>query len=38
MPRRVPDLRKVSDLIGYETRHTLDDILTEVIEDIRRRI
>ncbi len=38
MPRRLPDLRKVSGLIGYETRHTLDDILTEVIADIRRRI
>ncbi len=38
MPRRLPDLGKVADLIGYQTKHTLDDILTEVIADIRRRI
>ena len=38
MPRRLPDLRKVADLIGYRTEHTLDDILVEVIADIRRRI
>jgi len=38
MPRRLPDLRKVADLIGYETKHTLEDILVEVIADMRRRI
>ena len=38
MPRRLPDLRKVADLIGYQTKHTLDDILSEVIADMRRRI
>ena len=37
MPRRLPDLRKVADLIGYQTKHTLDDILVEVIADLRRR-
>ena len=38
MPRRLPDLRKVADLIGYQTKHTLDDILSEVIADMRHRI
>jgi UDP-glucose 4-epimerase len=37
MPRRVPDLHKINALIGYETKHTLDDILTQVIEYFRRR-
>ena len=37
MPRRLPDLRKIADLIGYQTKHTLDDILVEVIADLRRR-
>ena len=37
MPRRVPDLTKVHHLIGYETTHTLDDILLQVIEYFRRR-
>ena len=37
MPRRVPDLTKVRNLIGYEPRHGLDDILVQVIDDFRRR-
>jgi UDP-glucose 4-epimerase len=32
MPRRVPDLTKVQGLIGYQPRHSLDDILNQVIE------
>ena len=28
MPRRVPDLTKISAMIGYEPSYTLDDILT----------
>jgi UDP-glucose 4-epimerase len=37
MPRRVPDLRKVRDAIGYEPRNTLDDILVQVIDYFRRK-
>jgi UDP-glucose 4-epimerase len=37
MPRRVPDLRKAAQLIGYQPTHSLTDILQEVIEDFRRR-
>ena len=37
MPRRVPDLRKVSEMIGYRPRHGLDDILKEVIDYFRTR-
>ena len=37
MPRRVPDLTKVQGLIGYQPRHSLDDILNQVIEYFRRR-
>jgi UDP-glucose 4-epimerase len=37
MPRRLPDLAKVSALIGYRPRYKLDDILVEVIDHIRRR-
>ena len=37
MPRRVPDLRKVSEMIGYQPRHGLDDILKEVIDYFRTR-
>jgi UDP-glucose 4-epimerase len=32
MPRRVPDLRKIHDLIGYAPTLTLDDILRRVID------
>jgi UDP-glucose 4-epimerase len=35
MPRRVPDLTKVTALVGYKPRFTLDDILTQVIEYFR---
>src|SRR6266853_1325686 len=35
MPRRVPDLSKAHKMIGYETKHTLDDILSQVIEYFR---
>ena len=31
MMRRVPDLRKIHEFVGYEARRTLDDILTSVI-------
>jgi UDP-glucose 4-epimerase len=37
MPRRVPDLSKAHKMIGYETKHTLDDILTQVIDYFRRK-
>jgi UDP-glucose 4-epimerase len=36
MPRRVPDLSKITAMIGYKPRHTLDDILVQVIDHIRR--
>jgi len=32
MPRRVPALEKIAAAIGYAPRHSLDDILTSVIE------
>ncbi|MQA31496.1 MAG: NAD-dependent epimerase/dehydratase family protein [Luteitalea sp.] len=37
MPRRVPDLAKITELIGYRTRFTLDDILGDVISYFRSR-
>jgi UDP-glucose 4-epimerase len=37
MPRRLPDLTKIKTMIGYTPRHTLDDILTDVIESFRRQ-
>ena len=37
MPRRVPDLTKVTQMIGYAPRYTLDDILTQVIDYFRRK-
>jgi hypothetical protein len=37
MPRRVPDLTKISKMIGYKTQYTLDDILTQVIDYFRRK-
>jgi UDP-glucose 4-epimerase len=37
MPRRVPDLSKVEAMIGYKTRFTLDDILTQVIAYFRQK-
>ena len=35
MPRRVPDLRKIHGLIGYKPRHSLDDVLLQVIDYFR---
>lgn len=35
--RRVPDITKISRLIGYQPRYGLDDILQRVIEDLRNR-
>jgi UDP-glucose 4-epimerase len=35
MPRRVPDLNKVRQAIGFRPRHALDDIITSVIEHAR---
>jgi len=37
MPRRLPDLTKISALIGYAPRYNLDAILQDVIEFIRRQ-
>jgi UDP-glucose 4-epimerase len=37
MPRRVPDLTRVQELIAYEPQHSLDDILCQVIEYFRRK-
>jgi UDP-glucose 4-epimerase len=37
MPRRVPDLTKVTRLIGYAPKNTLDDILVHVIEYFRMK-
>ena len=35
MQRRLPDLTKISGMIGYKPKHTLDDILSQVIEHFR---
>jgi UDP-glucose 4-epimerase len=37
MPRRVPDLTKLRNLIGYEPKVRLDEIITRVIEHARER-
>jgi UDP-glucose 4-epimerase len=37
MPRRVPDITKLRDLIGYEPRVGLDEMIRSVIEHIRQR-
>jgi UDP-glucose 4-epimerase len=37
MPRRVPDLSKLTALIGYNPRFTLDDILSQVIDYFREK-
>jgi UDP-glucose 4-epimerase len=37
MPRRVPDLSKAEAMIGYKPRHSLDDILTQVIAYFREK-
>jgi UDP-glucose 4-epimerase len=35
MPRRVPDISKVRDLVGYQPRLDLDDIIRRVVEHMR---
>ena len=35
MQRRVPDINKIRDLVGYEPRVSLDEILNKVIEHFR---
>jgi hypothetical protein len=35
MPRRVPDLRKIQALVGYQPKADLDDILNGVIEHLQ---
>jgi UDP-glucose 4-epimerase len=35
MPRRLPDLTKIHNMIGYEPKHTLEDILRDVIRHVR---
>lgn len=37
MPRRVPELSKAAALIGYQPKHTLDDILEQVIDYFRSK-
>jgi UDP-glucose 4-epimerase len=37
MPRRVPDISKLRELIGYEPKLALDDIIRTVIEHIRQQ-
>jgi UDP-glucose 4-epimerase len=37
MPRRLPDLTKVTALVGYKPRFSLDDILSQVIEYFREK-
>jgi UDP-glucose 4-epimerase len=37
MPRRVPDLGRIQELIGYKPNHGLDDILQQVIEYFRKK-
>jgi UDP-glucose 4-epimerase len=36
MPRRVPDISKIQDLIGFEPRVKLDEIIRRVIEHVRQ--
>ena len=38
MLRRVPDISKISSLIGYRPKYNLDDILTSVIEYTTRKL
>ncbi len=37
MPRRVPDLTRAQGLIGYQPKHTLDDVLAQVIDYFRKK-
>jgi UDP-glucose 4-epimerase len=36
MPRRVPDIKKVHDLVGYQPRLSLDEIVCRVVEHFRK--
>ncbi len=36
MPRRVPDISKIKQLVGYEPTVELDEILTRIIEHVRQ--
>jgi UDP-glucose 4-epimerase len=38
MRRRVPDITRIRELIGWQPRRTLDEILDAVIEDQRRQV
>ena len=38
MMRRVPDLTKIHNLIGYKPTYTLDDILESVIAEQRSKL
>ena len=38
MRRRVPDISKIEALTGWRPRHTLEDILTDTIADVRREL
>jgi UDP-glucose 4-epimerase len=38
MPRRVPDLTKIHDLIGYEPKVPLREIIGHVVADFRSRM
>lgn len=35
MPRRVPDISRISNLIGFTPTRSLDDIILEVVEELR---
>ena len=35
MQRRVPNLKKIDEMIGFKPRHNLDQIIDSVIEDQR---
>jgi UDP-glucose 4-epimerase len=37
MPRRVPDLTKINQFVGYEPRVGLDEIIRAVVDDFRSR-
>jgi UDP-glucose 4-epimerase len=37
MERRVPDITRIRNLVGYRNTHTLDEILAEVIAYERTR-
>jgi UDP-glucose 4-epimerase len=37
MPRRVPDITKIRDLIGFQPTKSLHDIITDVVHDLRQQ-